>query len=228
MSSDETYFVIKGGKVSQVREVEVSSVRLGQFMEKLADQAPQEVCTPPLPVNTVRYIKTPFRGTYAEVYTIYSPPQLLTISYRARRHSEADHTLYDVSFPGMLFKFTFDSRGTMGKPMLAIVKTRPQRDQERLYKPHIPNVFNDGGNDGEICMTPINMRGDPAKSCTDTIMNFFTGQPFNDDLNFWPPTVSDFEQWQEKTKENARWIEEAEWEYWTTFGEWSKKPGRLA
>ena len=65
----------------------------------------------------------------------------------------------------------------MHKPMTAVVKTRPQRDQEQLYKPYLPNVFNDNGNDGEICMTPMNIRGDKAKSCTDTIMNFFARVP---------------------------------------------------
>lgn len=229
MSNEEgVFYKVAGGKVSRVRLVESEHVRLSDFMKNLTEQAPKELSTPPLPPNTVRYIKQPTRRNFVETFIVFSPPQMLTVSFRARRRPGGQHDLFDVSFPGMLFKISFDSSGAMGKPTAAVVKTRPQRDQEQLFKPHIPNIFNDhSDNMGEICMTPMNIRGDRAKSCSDTILNFFTGQPFNDDLNYWPPGISSFSEWETKTKEDPRWIEEANWPYLCTFGEWCSRPARI-
>ena len=81
------FYRIKDGKVSQMREVEVASTRLSDFLKGLAEQSPKELSTPPLPPNIVRYVKKPRNnGSFVEIYTVYSPPQMLTISYRARRH----------------------------------------------------------------------------------------------------------------------------------------------
>jgi hypothetical protein len=215
---DNYKYVIDKGAVRKIKEVELSIVPLSDYLHKLQEQAPKTIVTPPLPIDCTRYTRVPHGGTFFEIFTVFSKPRIETIAWRPKSTPDAPPTNYVVSWPGILFKFVFGADGLMLDPRMTICSNRPSRDQERLYLPSLPNVWDDG----KICMTPQCVPGDFASSCNNTVQTFFTGQAFNDDLKRWPSGVTNFNKWQEKTAADPAWIEKCKWTFLMTFGEWSK------
>jgi hypothetical protein len=146
---DNYSIVIKDGAVKRVRTIEEGVTPLADFLKNLQEQTPTIVQTPPLPLNCVRYVKTPFKGEFHEIFCVYSQPGIHTVAWRPRENHDQKPKNYTVSWPGLIFKFIFNSAGIMLDPRIMVCNTRPTRTQERLYLPSLPNVFDDG----RICIT---------------------------------------------------------------------------
>lgn len=216
--SNQTQYVIEDGLVKKGRFVASETIPLKDFFENLQRLAPQSVNTPPLPAGCVKYYRSASDAGGQHKFIIFQPARIRTIFYStggpAFRQTGTPQP-YNIAFPNLLFKLSFNSAGNVSNTKIAVVKQRPTRDQEQIFYMRMPNVRRD-----QICMTPQSTPGDFAESCNRTIDAFWTGQSFNDDWAQYPRGVASFEDWQAKSEADPRFLDNQEWEYCCTMGEW--------
>lgn len=209
-------WVIEDGLVKKEQTAVLEAVPLSEFFENVSKLSPTDISTPVLPPNTIKYICSSDRETHGlHTFVLYYPSAVRTIYYGSRGGSIANNTAYNIVFPSLAFKINFSSRMTITGVHVAVTEGRPTRDQAKLFKFRIPNLSGD-----RICMNPASSPGDMAESCINTIDGFFVGQSFNTDWSQFPHGVTGFPDWQAKTVENERFLEDHTWDYHCTLGEW--------
>jgi hypothetical protein len=211
------------GMVEEIEEVVKGRTTLDKFYKELQSNGPNGFTTPIMPPGTICYSSEMYEdtGQKREVVIMFEPHSVRSIFYHKHRtdpNSAVEH--YRIAMPHCVFRFEFRS-GRLNYMNAAVVKARPTRTQDSVYRLEMPNI-----NDmGSVCIQLLGEPGNISESCTKTLDSFFTGQPFSQDWTSYPPGVRGFPDWQERTLVNPRFILDKEWPRLGTMADFIERNG---